>query len=365
MYEYYESQRIKTKTKTKKPNRPNRMTTAIFTSQTIKKGRPLHRKKQRKPKPPIREASELEDLLNDQYFYDQLEKNKPTMESSADVEQIPNDPQVNRDIIFYHSPHFPKGKQHKGDVTQYYGVKLNNDDVQTDTYDDYGEMAEMPDKDVEMHDAADNSTEKPYRPIPIIIYDGTSIGKPLNGYPRPNIHHPRPNIHHPRPNIQHPRPRPKCKGKKNPKHLNHTIKFSKPLFVANLNNSPKSNEYEHKTSYKKRYENIQVTKQLSSPEELHAEIDKIFNAKYRNYDKRGHGKSHWELRIFPLPQDDYESERWLKQQNDEDYKEPQHQEEGQPEELGNQPKQHMADEEEPHDDQIEKKLLFNYENKFI
>lgn len=89
--------------------------------------------------------------------------------------------------------------------------------------------------------------------------------------------------------------------------------------VKSLRRKPKNQFQSHSHSYDilkthskgqptrngKHYERLMVTKKLNTPEELHEEIDKIFLTKDKNYEKSGHGNSHWELRIVPKRYEDF------------------------------------------------------------
>lgn len=265
------------------------MTTTVFTTKTVtgKDKEPKHRERLRvhiKPRPhdtseydtsehetsehetSDHEAAELDDLSNDQYFYDQLEKNKPTTESSEEIEHVHvhdrprHNP--NHDVVFYHgSRKGNKKEKHRQKLANIQDQPVNKDE---DTFDDYGEMV-MPDKDVEMHDTFEKNTKESY-------------------------------VHGP---VHKKRRRPICSDH------NPTSEMGNILHTTNSHSLPYHN---HKTVYepvrKRKFERIMVTKKLSSPDELHAEIDKIFQMKNKHYNKRGHDKSHWELRIVPQHYDE-------------------------------------------------------------
>lgn len=346
------------------------------------KRRPTHRE------PPV--TSEVEDLADDHYFYDQLEKNKPTTESSAEVEPIHDDrPNVNRDVVFLQSPE--KDKDRKGkqrdpfvntrpdesdvafgtddDTDDSTSITEDSDDIDDDenddddddenanleeydifdVYDDYGEM-ELPDQDVEMQDTIEEKTKEAnvhaprimvISPPPIIKPPSTPAPTPI---PKPS-YSPAPRhavfdrrkLHQRNTTTQKPAPQPtpqptpqstpqpKCKQEKpsqsapnpnpNPSLNRNPNPSPNATPIPNPNPNPKHTqvmtnshgfkqsttvvEHKPKPARSHQFERIMVTKQLTGPEELHAEIDKIFEKKDRNYDKFGHGKSHWELRIVP------------------------------------------------------------------
>lgn len=287
-----------------KPNRHGEMTQAVYTMKTESKigdndrGKPKRRQKltyltsRRRPVPttdddfdaPDHVASEVEDLANDEYFYEQLEKNRPTTERSEEVEEVHEvRPHVNRDVVFVQG----KKNQMRGKQRQQM-TRLNFPNapftaVKDDTYNDYGEM-EMPDADVEMHDTFEQNTKEGYMQ-----------------FPSDNVN--QPPIRHKNVGQPHyvPHQRPKCR-KKRPIKLNarpapSTIQSTQ---IRVNGNKPTKAIRSDEPADERRFERIEITKQFSTPDELHAEIDKIFQLKNANFNKRGHHKSHWELRIMPI-----------------------------------------------------------------
>lgn len=303
-YEYYESKRTKSR---KKPKHGD-MTTTVFTSSktvTANNKDPKHRERyatyqQRQPHDLFHvadpsEASELDDLANDQHFYDQLEKSKPSTVSSADVDHVYEKRRhPNHEVVLYHGANGGRrGKQRKKSAN----IQTANVDTRDrDIFGDYGEMV-MPDRDVEMHDTYEKNTKESHvlgpahysnhkklrpkerrqpiciNPNPLIHTYGTS------SHSTPHNHRPPSNLENiPHQQLQHP----------NQKHQQSIIV--------------------HQPVRNKQFERIMVTKKLSSADQLHAEIDKIFETKNKNYDKRGHDKAHWELRIVPQRYDEHEYE---------------------------------------------------------
>lgn len=287
VYEYYESKR----TKSKKPNHRD-MTTTVYTNKKTVIGKdkePKHRERLTTyRKPQSHEYDEVDDMANDQYFYDHLEKNKPTTESNADVEHVHGNP--NRDVVFYHGGNGNKRGKHRNKYANIQ-ISTNADGTQDeDIFGDYGEMI-MPDRDVEMHDTYEKNTKESHVHGPAqYSNDGTLRPKkgrrPICITQNPIVQSPRhtdvtnshglPHNHRPLPN-------------------NQNLKNHKTIIV-------------HQPVRKKKFERIMVTKKLSSPDELHAEIDKIFEMKNKHYDQRGHGKSHWKLRIVPQRYDHEEQQ---------------------------------------------------------
>lgn len=344
IYEHYESKR----TKSRKPSIHN-VTQEIRTETTNTKvqiGQPKRRAKlsydltHRNRKPEYDEieigddrTSEIEDLTDDDFFYAQLEKRKPTTESSDEVEQVKEEqpPHVNRDIVFVHGLNHDK---RRGKQRQKF-AQINSDaailaDINEDTYDDYGEM-EMPDTDVEMHDTYEPNTKEghmqqavdskynygpvrpsyeqrpPYAPVPKwrmktpVMLNARPTGPmyarpvppmnlrpvpPMSARPAPTMNgRPIPSMSaRPSPTIS-PRPNNGMLAYGPPKNSQKIIPMDIPI---------------ERPVHKQTFERITITKKLKTPDELHEEIDKIFQMKTENYNKKGHDKSHWELRIVPL-----------------------------------------------------------------
>lgn len=288
----------------KKPNRHRHMTSAVYTMRTESKlgknGQPKRRERltylttHKKPKseefePSDHIASEVDDLANDDFFYEQLDKNKPTTESSVEVEEVHEvQPHVNRDVVLIHgSKDKRRGKQHQKMIHFNYESPKATQQPNDDIYDDYGEM-EMKDADVEMHDTFEQNTKEGHAQH---ANDGR-LNKPLNFAPVMHTYDARPHYI--------PTQRPKSR-KKNPPRSNAR---PRPTPSTNQNRhiptrKSKVNNLNPPTQ-KQKYDQIKITKKLNSPDELHAEIDKIFQKKNANYNKRGHQNAHWELSIMPI-----------------------------------------------------------------
>lgn len=261
VYEYYES----SSSKTIKPKIRNGMSETLYRAkvktkniaQTVPR---LRGRLNTRPiiKRPEKENDEIEDLKNDQYFYHQLEKNKFTTESSEEVEKVhPIRPNVNREVVFYHGNNGEKSSKQKHNA--------NFKDDEYDDYEDYGDVDSEND-DVEMYGN--------YRDEPSPLRGGQ-----LGSLNRPNY-------------------RKDC----NDSNQRHKCRFG----VLNIRPPPPGPARPIAISTKhKQSERITVMKRLQTPDELHAEIDKIIAKKTKNYDKRGHDKSHWELRIVPNRYEDY------------------------------------------------------------
>ncbi|XP_055300594.1 uncharacterized protein LOC129567565 [Sitodiplosis mosellana] len=285
------------------------MTTTVYTSSktvTANDKDPKHRERlatYRKPRPhdfeasDIPEASEADDLANDQYFYDQLEKNKPPTEINADIEHVyEKRPNPNRDVVFYHGTNGGrrgKPRQKQANI-QIANVESTRDG---DIFNDYGEMV-MPDRDVEMHDTSEKNTKESHVHGPAqYSYDAKMRPKKRR---RPSCNNSNPIMHsygtnsHGLPYNHKLLPNDGAVQQQNLQNQN--LKHHKTVVV-------------HQPVRKRKFERIMVTKKLSSPDELHAEIDKIFETKNKHYDKRGHDKSHWELRIVPHHYDEHAEEQ--------------------------------------------------------
>lgn len=323
-YEQYESQRTKSR-------RPNIDNVAKETETTKTKSRNEQQKCReklpytsihRKPKSQGSDTSddddstsEIDDLNDDDYFYEQLEKRKPTTESNEDVEQVSEkQPHVNRDVVFVHGlNHHKRRGKHRQKYT-----KINSDaailaDINDDTYDDYGEI-DTPDLDVEMHETYEPMTKEghmqqavtnkynygPVRPAyeqrprtrwriknPVMLNarpNGSMFTRrvpPMNLRQVPPMNA-RPNMNTRLASNMSPRP--------NGGMLAYSMPPKKPSKIVPID----------RPVHKQTFERITITKKLNSPDELHEEIDKIFEMKNENYHKKGHDKSHWELRIVLL-----------------------------------------------------------------
>lgn len=316
------------------------MTTMMYTSKTVvgKNKKPKHREQLTRihirPKPTDEfDATEIEDLTNDQYFYDQLEKNKPSTESSAEIEHF-HEPQANPmyDVDLFHNSNGNKREKNRQKPIKVHGNLANleqqpvliggiKDDDDDDVYGDYGEML-MPDKDVEMHETFGKNTKEAYMNTPVqYSYGETPHGKKRR---KPNCnksnhrHHPR--IHKHRPTAHKHHPTTNKQQVYYPPIITHlpTAQNGKNPIATSAHSVPPPNHHNHKmvtmipAPRKKKFERIMVTKKLTSPDELHAEIDKIFEMKNKHYGRHGHGKSHWEFRIMPQRYDDEIDEKHSK-----------------------------------------------------
>lgn len=269
VFEYYEA----SSSKASNPKQHNGVVTHVFRSKLTKENRnqttPRHRRKPSQHSENYqfadkdnnsKEAGEVDDLTNDQYFYDQLEKNKFTTESSDEIESVgPTRSKVNRKVVYYQG-----GKDAKSGKQRYSeSLTTLNDDL----YDDYGDIETAKYDEVEdMHE------RRPVEQSPLMdSIEQIDDLKREKARCNSSCRRRQPHRFLPKTRFSHKRlPRP--------------IRISTP----------------HKKS-----EQITVTKKLNHPEELHEEIDKILLAKKQNYEKRGHDKSHWELRIVPSRYDDY------------------------------------------------------------
>lgn len=255
VYEYFESKRSKSKSP-----RNHGETITVVKTRTVgdTEKEPKHRSRltHRRPRPHVHEAAEVEDLANDQYFYEQLEKSKPTTESSTEVEHVhDNRPNVNHEIIFHGSGKKREKHRQKLANVRDHGYPLKDVDV----YGDYGEMV-MPHRDVEMYETFEKNTHEAHvhEPPRQILYDDR-----LRPKKRQRIYH----------NVKTTQP-----------HGSHK---NQNLLIV------------HRPAKNKKFERIMVTKKINTPDQLHDEINKIFETKNKYYDKRGHDKAHWELRIVP------------------------------------------------------------------
>lgn len=346
IFEHYESKRTKART----PSFHNASETYTETeTETIKeKPKAAHPKRRgkftydathRKPESDGSDAtdgdehnSEIDDLNDDDFFYEQLEKRKPPMESSDEVEEVKDEqPNVNRDVVFVHGLNHNK---RRGKQRQKF-AQISSDaailaDINDDTYDDYGEM-ELPDTDVEMHDTYEQNTKEgqmmygpprpgfEQRPPPYVSPkwraknplnpallnarpNGPMYGRPgppplsLRPGPAPINTRPIPLMNAPLNAPLNARPKPSINAPRPAAPINTR---PAPLAFGSAQNNPKIVPIDRPV-HKQTFERITITKKLKTPDELHEEIDKIFQMKTENYNKKGHDKSHWELRIVPL-----------------------------------------------------------------
>lgn len=279
VYEYYEAN----SSKTKKPNN-NGKTTSVYVAKTLSENFNRTTPGQRgklsfitaRPKRPLKQqVSEVDDLADDQYFYNQLAKQNPTtnqMGTKAVVGKANYNKILNENVKL--------GKIRNPYMHYVMEIlKPVREDVNEDIYDDYGNT-DMDDKDVEMYDNHNHNEGALYQTSPIIPYGVNKFRHsqrvPYNKYPFMCNHYQQ-------------KAKPK---KKKPKH----VQFIDVLHI------PQTNRSTHK---RKRPEQIMITKLLETPDQLHAEIDKIFKNKFKNNGKRPNDKSHWELRIIPNNDDDY------------------------------------------------------------
>lgn len=243
-------------------------------------------------------ASEVDDLANDQFFYDQLEKNKPSTESNADVEHVHEKRRnPNHDVVYHGGNGHKRGKhrQKSANFQNGHASGLQDEDI----FGDYGEMV-MPDRDVEMHDTYERNTKESHVHGPAqYSYDGNVRPKKRR---RPTCNNPNPIVHGTNSQVSVPHNHQPLQNHPDLNHQNlqHHKTLSGRHSVHHL---------VHEPVHKRQFERIMVTKKLSSPDELHAEIDKIFEQKNKHYDKRGHEKSHWELRIVPKRYDEHEEQQ--------------------------------------------------------
>lgn len=231
------------------------------------------------------EAYELEDLANDDYFFEQLSKGQDSSESvSESMEEIsPKDSHENREVILLQIPADQKTEKHRIRKRPKVYIKLAPI-KQEDTYDDYGVM-DLENASEEMQ----NSFEKEEN----IRAKNLKVVKRPCGRTNCNINR---NI---KPKLK-PKPTPKPKAK--PKPILKLKPKQQSVHVTEVVNVPPVHRQRSKS---KSFERIVQTSKLDNPDELHDEIDKIFETKDKHYEKRGHDNSHWELKIVPKRYDDY------------------------------------------------------------
>lgn len=200
-------------------------------------------------------------------------------------------PHVNRDVVFIQGRNKKRRGKQRQQMTRFNYKSPQMASEIEDMYNDYGEMVEMPDADVEMHETLEQNTKEGNVKHPF----GGRFNKPFNHPMKPVMHTFEGRQQHNIP-TQQTTQKPKCR-KRRP-----TNTFVRPNFNQN-NRTPNEDSKKiagNSSVQKPKFDQIKVTKKLNSAGELHAEIDKIFLKKNANYDKRGHQNSHWELRIVPI-----------------------------------------------------------------
>lgn len=239
---------------------------------------PMHRENIFIRKPKVEhvegEAYELEDLANDDYFFEQLSKGQHYSESDSEsIEAVsPKKSHENRKVILLQIPHDQKTEKHRLRNRPKVYIKLAPIKDE-DTYDDYGVM-DIENASEEMQNSFEK--EENIRAGNLKVVKG-SCGR-TNCNPRKLKPKPKPS------------PKPKLKPKQESVHVTEVL------------NVPPVHRQRSKS---KSFERIVQTSKLNTPDELHHEIDKIFETKDKNYEKRGHDNSHWELKIVPMRYDDY------------------------------------------------------------
>lgn len=225
------------------------------------------------------EAYELEDLANDDYFFEQLSKGQRSLDSDSESVE---DSHENHEVILLQVPADQKTEKHRIRKRPKVYIKLAPI-IQEDTYDDYGIM-DLENASEEMQNSFEKEENIRAENLKVV---NRPCGRSLNCNIMRKLK--------PKPNAS---PKPKAKAK--------PILKLKPkqesVHVTEVVNVPPVHRQRSKS---KRFEKIVQTSKLDTPDELHDEIDKIFGTKDKNYEKRGHDNSHWELKIVPKRYDDY------------------------------------------------------------
>lgn len=229
------------------------------------------------------EAYELEDLANDDFFFEQLSKGQHSFESDSEsAEEVsPKKSNEDREVILLQIPADQKTEKHRIRKRPKVYIKLAPT-KEEDTYDDYGVM-DLENASEEMQ----NSFEKEEN----IRSENLKVMKRPCGRTNCNPRKLKPK--------QKPKPIPKQKSK--PTLLKLKPKEESVHVTEVVNVAP----VHRQKSKHKSFERIVQRSKLNTPDELHDEIDKIFETKDKNYERRGHENSHWELKIVPKRYDDY------------------------------------------------------------
>lgn len=326
IYEQLTKRRPVTKThtetvRTKVRNEPARRPTLSAHNSIFKKP------KQEKFEISSGHASELDALNEEEYNYEELEKTKSntetttekSTESNEDVEQEKED-QPNQDMVFIHglNHHLRKGKQRKKYAQISNDAAVFADITDDDSYEEY--QMKLPDSEVEMHDLggdmdggdgfADNDQFNfgqvrqwpniaPMAPVaPLAQVSPLAAVASLAQMQAARVGMQNNLLLNARLNsMMFPKRfpqmgmRPAALVRPRPNKLAYQA-------LAAQRHHPKLVPIESPI-HKQTSERVTITKKLKTPDELHDAIDKIFQSKHENYNKKGHDKSHWELRIMP------------------------------------------------------------------
>lgn len=204
----------------------------------------------------VSEAEEIADLADDSFFFAQLKKNNRKRKLKK---KIPIDErEVDKDIEFYHGDN--KNQQLKAYRDEIDEIESDDDVYYDDSDDDSSGSVESEKADIELIDDE-------YEEIKV---------KPKR------------------------RRRPKQKPKQLTKSMiyEQQTTYRSPPYIVRDQIRPKS--------VHKRKKTVVEMKKFHQPEQLLVEIGKILDVKSRNYEKQGHDKTHWELRIVPRRYENYE-----------------------------------------------------------
>lgn len=223
------------------------------------------------------EAGEAADLANDEFFFEQLEKQTSSEESDEEETILPKQQEVDKEVVYYQNRgarnRFNNGKEFSEDFKN---VDYDDD---SDYYDDKNEKNIMEHVYIDPYDA-DYDTETVVLPPPKA------------------------------PARKHKPKRSKFNEYSYRNHNHDPLIDEKDFRMTEIRNMhlPSSPLPPRRFHSRTQNEKIIMTKRFHSPEELYAEIDKIIEAKKRNYDKRGHDNARWELKIVPRRYEDYEDQ---------------------------------------------------------
>lgn len=215
------------------------------------------------------EAAEAEDLADDSFFFAQLRKDKKKKKSKKNRKAHPGKKHAGRhdeDVVLVHGAGSSKSERTRAvgveDEAQDYLENGNEAEFVDQDYYDNGDYAAA---EVESEKADVEEIEAP-------------VGRVKTRRKQKAKKHGK-RFHYTEIVSIHPDPRPAKKAARpEPVHKIHHTRTSR----------------------------IVETKKFHDPERLYSEIDKILDMKQRNYEKRGHDKTHWELRIIPRRYEDYD-----------------------------------------------------------
>lgn len=245
------------------------------------------------------EEGEAADLADDSNFYKQLEEDKTPKkrENPKVIHSKLKNAQVDKDVILYHN--HENQRRPKPDGDEYYDEEEAEGDPEGE--DEYVEPDSGQQSGEDEYEEVENPDGEP-------DYEIIETQPPVPG--RRPVARPRPVI--PRIPVKPVKPRDPTLAVVNAARGHRSNRLTprrrQPPIRPN-NNNPCNEQIsgphhrQSKTKTITRESVIKSTKKFHSPDELYAEIAKIIDRKKKNYERPGHGNTHWELKIVPTHED--------------------------------------------------------------